>query len=244
MKPINLLHCKQVIHCVGLLSSSFKKIHKQTSPRSHLFTIGDFQTKTELSDINLFELVRYIRESHLVQKIQGYEDESTTSDITKCQNTVTLHSRSVLGDISSLFTSLTNADTAGRILMVCEEDLLSSSPASSPSSFVRYISLNSEDPFLPLLSECRSVVLAGGTMEPVGEVKQQLLNSCSRDVTIFSCGHVIPPQNLLPLTLSHGKQAELNFSFESRKKPGVLQEVGHILLELCLVIIKLIQLNY
>ena len=226
LKPINLLHCKQVIHCVGLLSSSFKKIHQQTSPRTYLFTIGDFQVKTELSDINLFELVKYIRESHLAQKIQGYEEENgTKSDVTSGLTDVTIHSRSVLAEISSLFTSLTNADSAGRVLVVCGDD----------SPFVRYISLNSEDPFLPLLSECRSVVLAGGTMEPVGEVKQQLLASSLRDVTLFSCGHVIPPQNLLPLTLSHGKHMELNFSFESRKKPGILQEVGHILLELCQV---------
>ena len=109
--------------------------------------------------------------------------------------------------------------------MVCETE----------GSYVRYISLNSEDPFLPLLRDCRSVVLAGGTMEPVGEVQQQLLASSSRDVTLFSCGHVIPPQNLLPITLSHGKDMELNFSFEGRKRPGTLLEVGNILLDLCQV---------
>ena len=72
-------------------------------------------------------------------------------------------------------------------------------------------------------------------MEPVGEVQQQLLAASSRDVTLFSCGHVIPPQNLLPITLSQGREMELNFSFEGRKRPGILQEVGNILLELCQV---------
>ena len=128
MKPINLLHCKQVLHCVGLLTSSFKKIHSgQTSPKSYLFTIGDFQTRSDLGDINLFELIRYIRESHLAQKIQGYEDSGdvaklkVTGDVTKAMSDVTIHSRSVLADISSLFTCLTNADSAGRILVVFEE---------------------------------------------------------------------------------------------------------------------------
>ena len=32
----------------------------------------------------------------------------------------------------------------------------------------------------------------------------------------FSCGHVIPAENLLPLTMSHGVKMELNFSFEGR----------------------------
>ncbi|XP_063677029.1 ATP-dependent DNA helicase DDX11-like [Bolinopsis microptera] len=221
LKPINLLHCKQVIHCVSLLASSFKKIHFQKAPRTYLLTIGDFQTKSDLADINLFDLVKYIRESHLAQKVQGYED-----DVIKPTTDVTIHSTSVLVEISSLFTALTNADSAGRVLVVCEAE----------GSFVRYISLNSEDPFLPLLRECRSVVLAGGTMEPVGEVQQQLLASSSRDVTLFSCGHVIPPQNLLPITLSHGKDMELDFSFEGRKKPGTFQEVGNILLDLCQVV--------
>lgn len=164
--------------------------------------------------------MKFIRESHLAQKVQGYQDDVMTSS-----DDVTIHSRSVLADIASLFTCLTNADTAGRVLLVCETD----------SSYLRYISLKSEDPFLPLLRECRSVILAGGTMEPVGEVQQQLLAASSRDVTLFSCGHVIPPQNLLPITLSHGEEMELNFSFEGRKRPGILQEVGNILLQLCQV---------
>ncbi|KAL5263634.1 hypothetical protein ACHWQZ_G008861 [Mnemiopsis leidyi] len=221
LKPINLLHCKQVIHCVSQISSCFKKLHTQKQPRTYLFTIGDFQTKTDLADINLFDLVKFIRESHLAQKVQGYQDDVMTSS-----DDVTIHSRSVLADIASLFTCLTNADTAGRVLLVCETE----------SSYLRYISLKSEDPFLPLLRECRSVILAGGTMEPVGEVQQQLLAASSRDVTLFSCGHVIPPQNLLPITLSHGEEMELNFSFEGRKRPGILQEVGNILLQLCQVV--------
>lgn len=248
MKPVNLLRCKQVIHCVRLISAMFKKT-KPTSDslsNSYLFTIGDFQTKADLADINLFDLLRYIRDSHLAQKIQGYEDEVTKQATAALNSEVTVHSRAVLSDLAALLTCLTNADSSGRVLVVYEPE----------GAYLRYISLNSEDPFLPLLrgrfenpvkfgdhilipgssAECRSVILAGGTMEPVGEVQQQLLATSSRDVTLFSCGHVIPPRNLLPLTLSRGVRGELNFSFEGRKKPGAFEEVGHILLEICQVL--------
>ena len=44
----------------------------------------------------------------------------------------------------------------------------------------------------------------GSTEYLTGEVRQQLLLTSRKAVSVFSCGHVIPPGNILPITLSHG----------------------------------------
>eukprot|EP00116_Pleurobrachia_bachei_P002229 sb/3462491/ len=151
LKPENLLRVKQILHCVGLLSSFLR-----AATTTKLYTIGDFQSAAQLGDLNLFELVEYIRDSHLSQKIQGYNDDVA--------GVVTVQSRSILSDISTFFLSLTHANSAGRVLVVKDE----------VDHFVRYISLNCEDPFLPLLRDCRAVILAGGTMEPIAEIADVL----------------------------------------------------------------------
>lgn len=51
-------------------------------------------------------------------------------------------------------------------------------------------------------SECRSVIVAGGTMQPMSEFRDQLFVSAGASlsqITEFSCGHVIPLENILPI---------------------------------------------
>ena len=45
--------------------------------------------------------------------------------------------------------------------------------------------------FADLTKECRSVILAGGTMKPYETLKQQLLSSLKSEINWFSCMHVI-----------------------------------------------------
>jgi chromosome transmission fidelity protein 1 len=53
--------------------------------------------------------------------------------------------------------ALTNADKDGRILVATE----------SGDTYVQYMLLNPANEFKEIVEEARSVVLAGGTMEPV-----------------------------------------------------------------------------
>ena len=104
LKPINLLYTKQILHCVQLLHKVFDIVHPDSSqPGSHLFTIMEFQQKADLADINLFNLIKYIRESHLSSKIQGYElsPQQASSEVKIHYRFVILHFI-CLGDIPSL----------------------------------------------------------------------------------------------------------------------------------------------
>jgi len=57
-------------------------------------------------------------------------------------------------------------------------------------------------------------------MEPISEFTDQLFNfnnsNCERIVN-FSCGHVVPSENILPLIMCSGPTGkQLGFSFQER----------------------------
>lgn len=72
----------------------------------------------------------------------------------------------------------------------------------------------------------RSVVVAGGTMQPISEFQDQLFLSAGGEVSRvqhFSCGHVVPANQLLPIILPQGPTGvTLDFTFQHRAEPKVV----------------------
>lgn len=66
----------------------------------------------------------------------------------------------------------------------------------------------------------RSVIVAGGTMQPISEFQDQLFLSAGGSIeriSLFSCGHIIPPENILPIALGSGPSGKLfQFSYNQR----------------------------
>lgn len=146
--------------------------------------------------------------------------------------------------IEAFILSLANRTEDGRVLL--RLDTLSGSSqvtaseeadtnAEGPGMTLKYQLLNPSHVFKSLVDEARSIILAGGTMEPISDFQSQLVPSLDRDrFTTFSCGHIIPPSNLLALVLANGpKGTPFEFKYESRKDPAVLDELGLALVNLC-----------
>jgi chromosome transmission fidelity protein 1 len=56
-------------------------------------------------------------------------------------------------------------------------------------------------------------------------------------ITTLSCGHVIPPSNLLAWTLSRGPSGkEFNFTFSNRGDNEMIDELGRALLNICTIV--------
>ncbi|CAJ1056797.1 ATP-dependent DNA helicase DDX11 [Xyrichtys novacula] len=134
--------------------------------------------------------------------------------------------------VEGFFMALTNSNTDGRVV-VHKQGILS-------ESSVRFLLLNPAVHFAQVLKECRAVIIAGGTMQPVSDFKQELLFSAGvgeERITEFSCGHVIPPENILPLVLCSGPSGqELDFTFQKRDSPHMMDETGRILSNICNVV--------
>nr|XP_046251064.1 ATP-dependent DNA helicase DDX11 [Scatophagus argus]XP_046251065.1 ATP-dependent DNA helicase DDX11 [Scatophagus argus] len=134
--------------------------------------------------------------------------------------------------VEGFFLALTSSNTDGRVV-VHRQGTLSESSA-------KFLLLNPAVHFAQVLKECRAVIIAGGTMQPVSDFKQELLFSAGVEeerITEFSCGHVIPPENILPLVLCSGPSGqELDFTFQNRDSPRMMDETGRILSNICNVV--------
>ncbi|KAK3829017.1 MAG: helicase C-terminal domain-containing protein [Benniella sp.] len=170
--------------------------------------------------------------------------------------------------VDAFLMSLLNADNDGRVIITMEEETsgldedgsgpahsgtVAADPASSRNKkpVLKFMLLNPANVFKPLVEEARSVVLAGGTMEPVSDLLSHLFpylkdNSvplgglAPRDpgpfyprIHRFSCGHVIPTENLMTLVLEKtptGAPLELNFA--NRTLDQIIDGVGQSLVNL------------
>ncbi|KAF9541234.1 DEAD H (Asp-Glu-Ala-Asp His) box helicase 11 [Mortierella hygrophila] len=176
--------------------------------------------------------------------------------------------------VDAFLMSLLNADNDGRIIVTIEDDGVegggSLDDGGSDGSggqtgslagrektqvpVLKFMLLNPANVFKPLVEEARSVVLAGGTMEPVSDLLSHLFpylkdpsasSSLTNSLTErqyprihrFSCGHVIPKENLMAIVLeksSVGSTLELNFA--NRNQDQVIDGIGQSLVNLLNVI--------
>lgn len=95
---------------------------------------------------------------------------------------------SPLRNIERFLIALTTASQDGRVLISNES--------------IKFMLLNPAVHFKEVVDQARAVILAGGTMAPTSDVIQQLFSHVAKEnIDTFSCGHVIPRENLLGRTL-------------------------------------------
>ncbi|KAL0342021.1 UNVERIFIED_CONTAM: ATP-dependent DNA helicase DDX11 [Sesamum calycinum] len=70
-----------------------------------------------------------------------------------------------------------------------------------------------------VVDQAHAVILAGGTLQPIEETKERLFPSLQLDrLPFFSCGHIIPSENILPVVVKHGPSGRsFDFSYKSRR---------------------------
>ena len=105
---------------------------------------------------------------------------------------------------------------------------------------IRFLLLDPANQFRQIVRECHAVVVAGGTMQPIQEFRDQLFVAAGADPTRvmhFSCDHVVPASNILPRVICTGPSgAKLDFSYQYRDKPDTLTELGRVLMNLTNII--------
>lgn len=219
-----------------------------------------------LDQINLVTLETWLKETQIARKISGYADKHSKKEAEQAEaaakrNGIQNGSRghrapsktssmkigasdqapsasqsaiSSMHAIEAFILSLANRSEDGRVVLTSATDSVTG------ESMVRakYQLLNPSHAFKSLVDEARSVILAGGTMEPISDFRQQLLPFLPPDrLVTFSCGHVIPPSNLMVSVLSASpKGVPFEFKFDSRDNLDLLDELGRTLINLCNII--------
>lgn len=190
-----------------------------------------------VDQINLYKLLRYLQESKLARKVEGYlvhaeQEQALTApkpskDASKKPSEATTP---VLQHIQGLLAALTNPGAEGRLFHARTED--------GADITLKYLLLDPTHHFRDIVSEARAVVLAGGTMAPMSDYTQHLFSYLPESqVTTLSCGHVIPKENLIAWPVGKGPTGiDLEFTFEKRGTDALIDELGRTILNLCIVI--------
>lgn len=239
---------------------------QSTQTGTELFTINDYLFKAQIDNINLFKLQKYFEKSMISRKLSGFAERYEGAGVTSHtqankenrrteglgrflqglqnktstvpvedqrgaeENRPSLTSPMML--VESFVFALTSANKDGRVVIQRQ--------ACVAQCSVRFLLLNAALHFAEVLRDCRAVIIAGGTMQPVAEFKEQLLLAAGlseQRISEFSCGHVIPPENILPIVLCAGPSGQkLEFTYQTRDTPKMMEETGRVLSNLCNVV--------
>ncbi|XP_056334516.1 ATP-dependent DNA helicase DDX11 [Danio aesculapii] len=232
---------------------------------SELLTINDFLFKAQVDNINLFKVQKYFEKSMISRKLCGFAEKYEGSGINTHSSSKNKENRRTEGLGRFLQTLQSKPTDVPEQQMAVEDKLIMASPMMLAESFLfaltnankdgrvviqrqacvaqsslKFLLLNAAVHFAQILQECRAVIIAGGTMQPVADFKEQLLFSAGvteERILEFSCGHVIPPENILPIVLCAGPSGQqLEFTFQTRDSPQMMEETGRVLSNLCNIV--------
>ncbi|KAL4583896.1 hypothetical protein LXL04_008481 [Taraxacum kok-saghyz] len=235
----------------NFIDSSF---HEQLPTGSECsLQINEFVFSLNIDNINLVKLLQYIKDSNMIHKasfllsfrvyiitplflqnfsricsqVSGFGDKIITSE----NDSIALHEGSILSSfraLAGLLLSLTNHDSDGRIIL----------SRKTPGGYLKYVMLTGEKIFHEIVDEAHACVLAGGTLQPIEETRARLFPWLPpHQLHLFSCGHIISPDNILPISVSHGPTGQsMDFSYNSRSTPTMVGELGLLICNLVGVI--------
>lgn len=122
--------------------------------------------------------------------------------------------------------SLTNLSHDGKVLtsVKCVDFL---------QSTLKFVLLNPASQFKQMAQEARSIILAGGTMQPFSEYSDLLfkpLNIEPEKIKLFSCGHVVSKDQLFVGTVTgDSKGRPLELSYKTKDSIDMIDDYGRVL---------------
>lgn len=157
LKGKNRVYVAQVVRLLDSISAYLEGITTTSSTLDGVIHISDLLSGKGVDQINIYKLIRYLKESRLARKVEGY---AAYIDKNEVISSLKLQSPSipVLTHIESLLEALVNPSSEGRLFYEKEENHEMS---------VKYMLLDPSKHFKSIIEESRAVILAGGTMSPV-----------------------------------------------------------------------------
>ncbi|CAN6634625.1 ATP-dependent DNA helicase Chl1p [Trichomonascus vanleenenianus] len=197
-----------------------KKPFKETSPGTEVPQSNILQ-HSSTDTINVYKLQGYLDKSKLAFKVESYlekRDRENGIDPQKASKTNT-----VLSSVVNFLLAVTNPSGEGKMFYDRDEH---------KQLQLQYLLVDPSAHFKEIVDDARCVILAGGTMEPTGDYLDYLFPYLSpAQIRLFSCGHVIPHENLSVSILCQGPaKQEFKFTFANRNSPAQMAELGRALI--------------
>uniref|UniRef100_A0A3Q3W8M1 Helicase ATP-binding domain-containing protein n=1 Tax=Mola mola TaxID=94237 RepID=A0A3Q3W8M1_MOLML len=210
LKAKNLMYIKQILFVIeGLVRVMGGQFLYFLG--TEMLTINNLLFKAQIDNINLFKVVC----SNLFLQTQSLLSAEQQGSVEADK----VLSASPMMQVEGFFMALTSSNADGRVVMRRQGTTLTK------------VLLKTQ--VLQSTHHCRRNYA-------VSDFKQELLFSAGvgeERIMEFSCGHVIPPENILPLVLCSGPSGrELDFTFQNRDSPHMMDETGRILSNVCNVV--------
>ncbi|KAG8811441.1 ATP-dependent DNA helicase chl1 [Serendipita sp. 399] len=234
LTPVHALHLRRLVeflvavdrYCDQLASdasTSRTNLEKLMNPGELLTSLGE-----KVQGVNLLEIESYLRSSKVARKISGYCDKIDEKERIAAggKDSRPKNTNPPLHVVQNWIITLLNANEDGKIVAS-----VSIPKDSSPAVTLKYQLLNPSRVFREIVDEARSVVLAGGTMAPMSDFYSQLVPYLAEEkIAQFSCGHVMPEQNLKTIVVSRGPTGSpLVYKHQQQRDLSIINELGQVL---------------
>lgn len=154
LKGKNRNYIAQVIRLVSSVAEHLSRISRQKGPQEGSVQSSDLMAGKGVDQINPYKLSRYLQESKLARKVDGYIE---SSDLSQQQSFRNRDTTPVLFHIQSFLLPLMNPSEEGKLFyQKTKDDVL-----------LKYMLLDPTNHFREIVEDSRAVILAGGTMSPV-----------------------------------------------------------------------------
>lgn len=204
-----------------------------------------------VDQINLYKLMRYLRETKLARKVESYssyaQQQSGLDTIASSQaqqakfneegghcnskdvNSSGPGSSPTLTHVQNFMHALTYPSQEGRFFY---------SKSDHGGIQLEYMLLDPTHPFQEVVNEARAVILAGGTMSPMSDYVSHLFPYLPPDrIRTLSCGHVVPATSLFASPIATGPNGLVfDFTYSNRTSYAMIEQLGQALVVLASII--------
>lgn len=158
LKGKNRNYVAQVIRLVNSIADYLRGISQQKGSQEGPIQPSDLMAGKGVDQINPYKLSRYLQESKLARKVDGYVESSQKQQQGQAKDkTKTKTSMPILFHVQSFLLPLMNPSEEGRLFYQKDQD----------DVLLKYMLLDPTNHFREIVEDARAVILAGGTMSPV-----------------------------------------------------------------------------
>lgn len=163
LKGKNRVYLTQLVRLLDSLLSCLHEFGSQSQTRDGIIDVSELMNGKGIDQINLYKLTRYLEESKLARKVNGYithiEEEKATFMAEPPS------SSPILTQVQSFIQTLTYPASEGRFFYEKDEN---------NEICLKYMLLDPTQHFRDIVEESKAIILAGGTMSPVSSEQKHL----------------------------------------------------------------------
>eukprot|EP00871_Galdieria_phlegrea_P002930 jgi/Galph1/3638/GphlegSOOS_G2297.1 len=227
LAPQNLFYLRQFHSLLKAMVKFTCHELSQTEDSSVVYQVEDFIFRLGVENLNVFKLNEFLDKSFLHRKLLGFLNQKSSDQ--HLENQPTNVSLQCIHSVFRFVHTLTQPYSCVRLALKVDKN---------QNLIFRLFLLHAGSYLDEIISSVRTVVFAGGTLEPVRDIRNRLLYNVSEQrITHYSFDHVIPENHILPLVVVKGPTGQsFDFRYQSRGSDELVDELGRLFINVCRIV--------